>query len=252
MDKVESVKPTWELGVALGSQYLADYRGSKSYGIKAVPVPFFVYRGERFKIDRKGMRGDLIHSKAWELNVSAEVSLSGGNEDNALREGMPELESSFEMGPSLNIALDGNVDDDGWLLRLPFRGVFAASTKGVEYIGYVFNPKITFVNDETASGWRLSNSLGLNFGSELYHDYYYEVAPDYELTERPAYNAKAGFSGYYFKASASRRSGLWRYGASFRYDNLSSTDFAKNSPLVETNDYFAVSFLLARYFWASK
>ncbi|WP_370979965.1 MipA/OmpV family protein [Agaribacterium sp. ZY112] len=243
-------KPKIELGVALGAQYLADYRGSKSYGAKALPVPYLIYRGDRIKIDRKGLRGELIKELYWEFTVSGEVALSGGRDDNYLRRDMPELDSTFELGPSLNIALDGNVNDDGWVLRMPVRGVFGASLSGVEYVGYVFNPKVTWTKEQhEEKDWRYSTSLGVTWADESYHDYYYQVDDEFVLPDRPYYNAKAGYSGTYFKSSITQRRGPWRYGIALRYDNLSGTDFAQNSPLVETNDYFAVSLLLARTFW---
>ncbi|WP_096086071.1 MipA/OmpV family protein [Agaribacterium haliotis] len=247
----EQEKPKIELGVALGAQYLADYRGSKQYGAKALPVPFLIYRGDRIKIDRKGLSGELVKTLYWEFNVSGEVALSGGRDDNYLRRGMPELDSTFELGPSLNIALDGNVNDDGWVLRMPVRAVFGASLSGIDYVGYLFNPKITWRHEqENERDWRISSSLGITWADENYHDYYYQVDEEFVLPDRPYYDARAGFSGSYFKSSLTQRRGDWRYGVALRYDNLSGTDFSKNSPLVETNDFFSVSFLLARYFWA--
>lgn len=247
-----SAKPKWEVGIALGGQYLADYRGSDEYNSNAIPVPFFVYRGDRIKLDRKGLRGDILKSRVWEFNVSGEVSLSGGDENNEARRGMPEIDPTFELGPSLNIALDGDVQDDGWLLRLPLRSVFAASTSGVDYVGYLFNPKITFVQDYGENAWRFSTSLGFTYGSENYHDYYYQVDPAFSMANRPAYDAQAGYSGSYFKTSMVKRSGEWRYGISLRYDNLGGTEFASDSPLVKTNDYFAVSFIVAKFLWHSE
>lgn len=251
--KADELKPTWEVGLALGGQYLADYRGSSSYNARVLPVPFFIYRGNRIKLDRRGLRGDLLDSKAWEVNISGEVSLAGGQEENALRSGMIQLDPTFEVGPSFNIALDGNVKDDGWLLRLPVRTVFAAgpNVNGVEYVGYLFNPKITYENDPGGDAWRFRTSLGFSYGSELYHDYYYQVDSAFVSEARPFFNAKAGYSGSYFKAGVSKRSALWRYGVSIRYDNISGTDFSE-SPLVETDHYFSVSFILARFLWASK
>lgn len=248
---VADKKPTWELGVALGSQYLADYRGSKSYSTTVIPVPFFVYRGKKVTLDRKGLRRDVLSSNLMELNVSGEVSLSAGQNDNELRSGMPELDSSFELGPSLNVALDGNIQDDGWVLRLPLRTVFAAGGNGVEYIGYLANPKVSFVKDLGDESWRFSSNLGFTYGSEKFHDYYYQVDERYALPERPAYDAEAGYSGAYFKTSFTKRYKTWRYGVSLRYDNLSSTDFSQESPLVETDHYYAVSFFAAKFLWES-
>ncbi len=245
----ETKRPKWEFGAALGSQYLADYRGSDEYNGRALVVPFFVYRGDRFKVDRRGIRGDLLSTPRWEINVSGEVSLSGGREDNQRRNGMPTLDSTFELGPSLNINLSGDSFDEGWLLRLPVRSVISVGD-GVGYVGYLLNPKLTYTKNNIGHGWRSSTSVGLTYGSDDYHDYYYSVEPRFALDDRPAFDAGAGFSGLYFKTSIGRRVGLWRYGMSVRYDNIGDAAFA-DSPLVETDHYFAVSILLARYFWAS-
>jgi len=243
--------PKIEVGAALGAQYLADYRGSEEYVANAIPFPIFQYRGERFKIDRSGIRGDLLKEKSWELNVSGEVALNGGDDDNEKRRGMPELNSAFEFGPSFNYALDGNIDDDGWMIRLPVRAVVAAGLDRVEHIGFVFNPKLTYLYDRGTYNWRSSTSIGALWGSEDFHDYFYEVAPQFALADRPVYDAKSGFSGLYFKTSLVKRTGDWRYGVSLRYDNLAGASF-RDSPLVETDHFFTVSFLFARYLWKSK
>jgi len=242
--------PKIEVGLAAGAQYLADYRGSKEYHANALPFPIVHYRGDRIKIDRRGIRGDLLREKSWEINVSAEVSLNGGSDDNKAREGMPELDSAFEFGPSFNLALDGNIEDDGFMLRFPLRSVVTASTEGFEYIGYVFNPKITYLIENGPYEWRSSTSVGALWASEEFHDYYYQVDDVFALADRRAYDAKKGFSGLYLKTSLTKRTGDWRYGVALRYDNLSEARF-RDSPLIDTNHYFSVSFLLARYFWKS-
>jgi outer membrane scaffolding protein for murein synthesis (MipA/OmpV family) len=244
-------KPLWELGAGIGGQYVADYRGSENYQTQLLPVPYFIYRGEKFRIDRGGVRSDLLNTSWWEINVSGEASLAGVGDDNALREGMPDIDPTFELGPSLNIALDGNIKDDGWLLRFPVRGVVALNTSGPEYVGYVFNPKLTYT-DQKESGWRISTSFGALWGSEAYHDYFYEVAPQFVLADRPAYDAQSGFSGYYFKSSFGQLRGKWRWAISLRYDNLKSTDFFESSPLVETDDFFSVSFIVIKVLKQSK
>ena len=244
-------KPLWEFGIGMGGQYVADYRGSGDYQAQVLPVPFLIYRGDKFRIDRGGIRSDLFKNKVWEINVSGEASLAGVGDDNELREGMPDIDPTFEIGPSLNIALDGNVEDDGWLFRLPIRAVTALNTSGPEYVGYVINPKITYL-DRTESGWRTSTSVGALWGSEKYHDYFYEVAPEFTQMNRPFYDAQSGFSGYYFKTSFGQLAGDWRWAVSLRYDNLSGTDFSDNSPLVETDDYFSLSFILVRMLKESK
>ncbi len=163
---------------------------------------------------------------------------------------MPELDSAFELGPSFNINLTGENFHEGWALRFPLRGVTTLSTSGAEYIGYVFNPRFTLVEPRFLGDWKAKLSLGLLFGSRKYHDYYYSVAPQYVTDDRSAYNAEGGFSGTYVKASMTRRSNNFWYGFSVRYDNVGEAEFSE-SPLVETDNYLAVSFVMSWFLWAS-
>lgn len=243
-------EPTWEVGLALGGQALMDYRGSKEHHISAYPIPFFIYRGDFFKADRDGVRAQFIESKHIELDLSAEAALNGGSKNNRLREDMPELESAFELGPSLNINITGEDFSSGWALRLPLRAAFTVGGTGVHYRGLTFNPRFTWTAPDVFDGWKYKANLGVLFSSRRYHDYYYSVDEQYVLAERPHYEAEGGFSGYYFKTSLSRRDKNFLYGLSLRYDMLEGTVF-EDSPLVETNDYFAVSFMLAWVGWQS-
>ncbi len=243
--------PTWELGVALGGQVLRDYRGSSESQVQVYPIPFLVYRGDFFKVDRNGVRGEFLSNDRVQFNLSGETALNGSSDDNELRQGMPELESAFELGPSVNINLSGDDFSRGWQLRLPLRAVITAGESGIHSRGYNFNPRFTYTKPDLFGGWRGRINIGGLFGSKRYHDYYYRVDEQYVTPTRASYDANGGFSGYYFKTSLSRRKGDFWYAASFRYDNLSGASF-EDSPLVETKDYFAISFIVAWLGWQSR
>lgn len=236
--------PKWELGVGFGGQVLNDYRGSKESQVQAYPFPFLVYRGDFIKADRNGLRGEFLSNDRVEVNLSGEMALNGNSDDNELRRGMPELESAFELGPSVNINLSGEDFNHGWQLRLPIRAVFTVGEQGLHFRGYNFNPRFSYTEPNIFAGWRARVSVGALFGSESYHDYYYSVESRYVTDLRAEYVADSGFSGYYFKTSMSQRRGNFWFGLSLRYDNLAGATF-EDSPLVETNDYFAMSFAVA-------
>ncbi|MFT7558213.1 MAG: outer membrane protein [Flavobacteriales bacterium] len=240
--------PKVEVGVAVATQYLADYRGSGEYQSQFLPVPILLYNGDRFRIDRSGIHSDIFKRPRVELNISGEASLSGG-EDNDLRAGMPELQSAFEIGPSLNVRLLGDSFEDGLSLRLPVRAVLALGSNGGEAIGYLANPKLTYRNHNVGNNWRFTSNLGFTAASGDYHQYYYSVEQQYETSTRASYDARAGFSGWYSKAGVSRRRGSWFVSASLRYDNLNGANF-KDSPLVETDNYFSVSLAVAKFLWS--
>lgn len=240
--------PLWELGFGVAGLGLADYRGSKEYHYRALPVPYLVIRSEHLRADRDGLRGLFFSSDRVELNFSAAASLATDTDDNKLREGMPELDPSFEIGPSLNINLSGDDFYQGWVLRLPARSVYGFNSDGIDHIGWLFNPSLSWRHgDDTRL--RFTYTGGLYYADREYHDYYYSVAPEFATPIRPAYAAKSGYSGFSHQFGLTRRIGDIWYGAYLRYDNLNKAEF-NDSPLVETRDYFAagiaVSWVFAR------
>lgn len=250
---VEIVEPAYmEAGIGLVGQYIADYRGSKHYSLTALPIPYLLYEGRIFKADKDGVRGEFFSRTRYQLDISVGGSLHGESDDNIRRQGMPELLSSFELGPSFNIHLgDGNFDD-GWSLRLPIRAVMGVDYKkpDLDYIGYLFNPRLNWRNLDIGGGWRISTNVGIMLADRHYHAYYYDVAPQYANPERAYYHAKGGFSGINARISTYREFGDWRLGMSFNYDNLNGAVF-RDSPLVETDHFVSFSFGMTRTLWTN-
>lgn len=247
----EELRPKWELGVGLGSQTLADYRGSRHYSTRFLPIPYISYRGDFLRADEKGFRGRFITTDRVELNISLAGTLNGDG-DNRRREGMPKLNPAGEVGPSLDINLTGDDFSEGWSLRLPVRGVFVIDfdEANIRNIGYLANPQLTYESLDW-NGWNGSLDLGFLYGSREYHDYYYSVKPEFVTAERPHYRAGSGYSGSYFNFSMTKRQGRWWFGGYLRYDNLRGSTF-ENSPLVETDHYFTLALGVAWIFAQSR
>jgi len=243
--------PKIELGLGVGGQHLGDYRGSKEMQTSAIPFPLLIYRGDFLRAERGSVKGRFIANDNYELNVSVEAALNGGSEDNPKRQGMPALDSAFEIGPSFNINLTGESFYEGFSLRFPLRGVYTLSTEKASYIGYGFNPKLTWRHPGILGGVKVSANLGALWASRQYHDYYYSVDNEFVLDDRPYYQAEQGFSGVYLKTSFSKRVNNVFYGLSLRYDYLNDASF-KDSPLVETDHYFAFSFAVGWFLWQSE
>lgn len=239
-----SVPSKLSLGLGLAGQYINDYRGSKETQFEALPVPYIKYNSKYLKIDRQGARGRLFFNNWLEFNISADLALSGDSEDNRLRQGMPELETAVQVGPSLDINLSGGDLNEGWALRVPLRSVITVSSEGIGGIGYTFSPKLTY-RFQIRNKWRLKTDVGVLYGSRRFHAYYYSVAPIDATLARPEYVADAGFSGVFSKATAIRSHGDWLYGASLRYDNLQGAVFL-DSPLVETKHHWAFTFVVVK------
>lgn len=236
----DEFKHELQFGLGIGGQYLPHYRGSDETHVKVLPIPVVEYRGRIFKSDRDGTRAEFSLAERIEFNISADLALNDGAEDNRLREGMPELESEFQLGPSINIDLTGHGFNRGLILRLPVRPAFAVGSD-FDYIGYMANPMLTWVQPKVFDKWRLTLDVGALYGSKDYHEHYYNVAPEYVTATRMQYNTKDGFSGTFTEVSVASREGNLVYGVSLRYDNLRDATFY-SSPLVATGDYWSVSF----------
>ena len=237
----------WEAGIGIGGQVLNDYRGSDEYQTEVFPLPIFLYHGKFFKADREGVRGEVFKNNQLRLQFSAELALNTSNENNEARQGMPELDSAFEWGPSLHINLTEDDFDSGWHLRLSTRWVTTFGENGLSQKGYLFNPNFTFIPKQLpylSKAWQAQANLGAIYGSDSYHSYFYSVNDEQTTALRSAYNADSGFSGWFTKFGVSRNFNKQWAGLSLRYDNLSGASF-RGSPLVKSEHYVSLSFLYA-------
>jgi outer membrane scaffolding protein for murein synthesis (MipA/OmpV family) len=223
----------WELGLGVGAVAGPDYRGSDEYRSFISPIPYFIYRGNFIHSDRDGVRGNFLRTNRYEFTLSASAAITPDTDKNTLREGMPELGSTLELGPSFNINLSGKDFSQGWHLQLPWRAVFAIGADDSGYVGSIIQPQLVYRT--SLSDWTFSYRAGITYASDDYHAYYYSVAPQYVTAKRTAFSADAGYSGWNNNLALSRRfthQGFTTRLAFFiRYDNIEHTDIAA-SPLV--------------------
>lgn len=232
--------PLWELGLGIGGFALPDYRGADEGRGYLLPVPYVVYRGKFLKADRHGIRGTLFDSDRLDLNLSVAASLPVDSSRNAARAGMPDLEPSVEVGPSLEIALWRSGDRSDLLaLRLPLRAAFTVEGSP-RAIGWVATPHLNLdlAGRGALAGWNLGLLAGPVYGSRRQHQYFYGVAPQFATPARPAYDAPGGYAGMQFIAAASRRFRRTWVGAFLRADTLRGAVF-EASPLVRRDSYVA-------------
>ncbi len=224
-------KPLWELGVGAAAGTFPGYRGAASQQTYLLPFPFIIYRGEHVMLDREGLRGTLFESPRWRLELSADA-MTPVERDAGRRDGMPELAPMLELGPSLEYLLadQGPVE---WQLRLPLRSAIAIELPSLSSQGLMFHPNLAASLHN--GSWELGGSLGPLFASEGYHHYYYSVPAAYSTVQRPAYQARGGYSGMRLTIGASRYFGRLWLGMFLRYDDLNDVAFA-DSPLLEQDN----------------
>ncbi|ACE84446.1 hypothetical protein CJA_0305 [Cellvibrio japonicus Ueda107] len=224
---------TWELGVGLGALYGPDYRGADEYRSYVAPIPYIVYRGKFIQSDRDGLRGNVVRSDTYEFTLSASANITPDSEKNRAREGMPELGSTAELGPSLNLLLMGENLQEGLQLQIPWRFVFALHGDKRGYIGQVLQPQLMW--RQRIDDWSLSYRAGITLATEPYHHYYYGVDERYATGTRPAYTTDSGYSGWFGQLAVSHSLRIineqTRLALFMRYDNLAQSTM-EDSPLL--------------------
>lgn len=246
------LRPQWELGVGLAGLDFPHYRGAYERRSYLLPVPYFLYHGDILRITRDRMRGLLFRSGAVEMDISVNGSVPVNSNDSVARRGMPDLDPTLEIGPSLNVHLyfderrKTNLD-----LRLPVRRVIATNFSRFETQGWLFQPQLNLdFRNLQQSGWNLGLVAGLYFADQQYHQYFYDVAPQYATADRPAYSAGAGYSGAQFLTSLSKRyEKVWVAGF-VKWDDLNGAAFV-DSPLVKSRQSFAVGFVVSWILFSS-
>ena len=228
--------PQWEFGVGATAFTLPDYRGSDERRGYLWPLPFLIYRGDKVRVDRQGMRGIFFESDRVQLDFSLYGTPPVDSSKNHARQGMPDLDPTLEIGPLVNITLYRDRPAQDQLdLRLPVRYVVATDFPHAHGAGWVFNPTLALNTRPDLRGrWNLGVTSGPIFASGKYHQYYYGVDPQFATPERPAYSARGGYSGWMGLVSLSRRYGKLWVGGFARYDSLSGAAF-EESPLVRRN-----------------
>jgi len=226
--------PLWELGIGGGVFSLPQYMGSDERYTYPFAFPYIIYRGERWRLDRSGLRSRLFDSD----RLSLDISLSGGlpvKNSNKARAGMPDIHWTAEIGPKIRWQISDS-ERIGWSAHLASRA--AINIRG-KYVGWVTEPYLRYVFRIPVSvgNLRIKTDIGALYGSQRYHETYYGVAPVYATATRPAYQAKSGLHSIYMKARV-------RYPIK---DNMElfaslqartvSAGVVKASPLVKSNLY---------------
>jgi len=197
----QDLRPLWEAGAFVGAFDLPEYPGADQNQTNVVPSPYFVYRGETLRIGEGSIARAVAVDKSWyELDMSLAGSFNANSDDNPAREGMPDLDFIFELGPQLRVRLrQFEFEQQGkaeLFLNLQTRAVFSTDFSGIEHRGYVFQPQLSY----RQRGW-LSNKTALSvtisptWATEKLHDYFYQVDSAFMTSERQTYEADGGYLG---------------------------------------------------------
>jgi MipA family protein len=235
-----SEQPLWEFGMGVGAVVFNDYRGASAMHAYPLPVPYFTYRGPILRADRDGLHGRFLNQRYVEFDLSANATAPVFSRNSAPRHGMPNLDSTIELGPSLIGHLWRAHDERLRLdVRAPVRNAITLASPP-RSIGWVFAPNLSldYRPQGRAAGWNLGVLGGPLYAQRRYHEYFYGVAPQYATAARPAYQAPGGYAGTQLLLALSRRYPNYWIGAYMRHDWLQAAVFS-DSPLVQQRSYWS-------------
>jgi outer membrane protein len=231
--------PIWEAGPGVALLNFPDYRGADHYNAQVLPLPYFVYRGERVRVGREGVKAQLLDSGRLEVSLSAAFALPGKTDSpDSPRNGMPELDPTFELGPSFDWWLTDN-DPAHWhaRIRVPIRNVIATNFQRIDQAGWLSSPNLHIDRRIYRGPWTFlfSGGVGTLWANHKYHAYFYAVPEEFATATRPAYDPGGGYSGARVSAFFGVRRGRWGAGLALLDDYLGGTEFA-DSPLMQTKN----------------
>ena len=191
-------KPRWELGIGAGLFSGFDYPASSDSNDRAIALPFFIYRTPVLRFGDGGLRAVAIENPRIKLDLSVGGSLNASSDDNSARQGMPDLDFLFEIGPQLEVRLLERRLESGARLRMRFtselRAVFSTDFRGIDSQGLVADIGVGLNLDNVAdTGVSLIAGFDASAATERLHDYFYEVDPEFVTDTRPLFDAQAGY-----------------------------------------------------------
>jgi MipA family protein len=248
------LRPEWEFGLGATGFTFPDYRGSDESRGYLLPFPYVIYRGDFLRVDRQGVRGVFFETERVEFDISMAGTPPVDSSKNRAREGMPDLDPTFEIGPRLNVVLARDHNRDRALsFRLPVRAVIATDLSYADAQGWVAYPNLTYDSRPRffEGRWRLGLQAGLFYATSRYHRYFYGVDDEFATPERPAYTATGGYSGAVLAASLTRRFQKIWVGGFARYESLKGVTF-ESSPLFRRDYAFTAGIAVAYIFAESQ
>jgi len=230
----------WELGIGLAVLDIPFYPGSSQSKTYFAPLPHFLYRSDNIEIDN-GLQATFLQTSNVRIDLSADFGVPVNSVDSVARQGMPDLDLVLQIGPSVEVTLDGGrFKSNHTRLEFPLRAAVATDFKSAENVGWIFEPRLTYETRRPHKiGFAYLFSGGLRYATDKYNNYYYAVDPAFVTPIRPAFNSKSGYSGLFIDAIANWRTNDLIYFAVIRYQNLTGAAF-ENSPLIEQKNYFFI------------
>lgn len=194
-------KPLWELGFGAGLLIQPQYPGAGESQTRGLGLPYMVYRGDILRIgDGQSARAVAAENSFYELSLSFDAAFDADSEGNELRQGMPDLDFIFQVGPQLHFNLASREFSDtsrnAWQFALQARAAFSTDFGRIDHRGYVLEPMLRYRHYGLFDPrFELMVSLRPMWATSDLHGYFYDVRPEHATAVRDEYRADGGYFG---------------------------------------------------------
>jgi len=223
-----------EFGIGIADATFPAYDGAAEKRTLVLPFPYFTIRSRFLDADRDEVRGKLLRSDSWSLDVDFGGNVDVSSSDTKERQGMPDLDWLGEVGPALRYHVWRGGPGNGVDFVLPARVATSVHVATFHHRGFDSDPRAEWHATWFQAGGDkliLDTNLAARFVDRGYAGYYYAVTPQYATTGRPAYDAPGGYAGWSTQAGMSWHRGDMVYGAFIEHTSLHGARF-QSSPLV--------------------
>jgi outer membrane scaffolding protein for murein synthesis (MipA/OmpV family) len=244
--------PLWELGIGAAAYHQPNYPGSDVRSTTGFPFPYVIYRGDFFRIDRS-LQGILYETRRIKADFSAGGTAIVDSDESDAREGMPDLDPTFEVGPALSVLLTNPARPDNIWGRVAVRTAVSVDTDdwNFEQQGWVFDTRLRYQRPLMGERLKVSAEVGAAFADSKYLGYFYDVAREYATPVRPVFSTDAGYAGARLGLGLSGIQGKWRWSLYGAYMNFHGAPF-QDSPLLDSEHDFSLGATVGWMFWQSE
>ncbi len=188
-------QPQYEIGAGIITLNIPDYPGSDNNRVRAVPFPYYVYRGRYLRSDDEGTRARFLSSRRYETGLSFGFNFPVNSGDNPVRRNMPDLDALMAIGPRILFRFLNDQPNHRLNLTFGARAVFSTKFSFDNLLraeGFSFVPRVSYWYRWRNSQTTLFSSFSVEFGTSKYTGFFYNVPARLATNDRPEYTAKAG------------------------------------------------------------
>lgn len=192
-------KPRWEFGVGGAGLSLEAYPASSEKTNRVFALPYFIYRGERVRMQDGNLSAVAVENRRYRLDLSLGASLNVDSEDVPLRAGLPDLDFLFEIGPKIEVNLWDKVSTTErrrhrLVWETAFRAAFSTDFSSLSSRGFVLNTQLDyelegFITPDT----KLIVGGGPIWVTDELGDYIYGIDDEFGTATRPAFEGRSGY-----------------------------------------------------------